>query len=159
MLITRAELARQLEELWGQLTASERRADEWNLEVEELQELLADQGAARSREKWLHFKLNDLDCWLGETQRDLEQTLEELAAARMDESNELELQAKKEVRELNSQIGELNCQLQANQEEMAEAYDMLDHAKWEIEQLGMEMKLEVMRELLEMRCWKYMLEI
>ena len=36
MPITKAELARQLEELRGQLTVSERRADEQSLEVEEL---------------------------------------------------------------------------------------------------------------------------
>ena len=42
----------------------------------------------------------------------------------MDDPKEQELKAGQEVRELKAQLGKLNCQLQNNQEEMAEAYMM-----------------------------------
>lgn len=57
--------------------------------------------------------------------------MEELAAAEMNNPNEQEFEAGQEVRELKAQLEELDCQLRANKEEMAEAYDVLDQVKWE----------------------------
>lgn len=48
------------------------------------------------------------------------------------------------MRELKAQLGELNCQLWANQKEVTEAYDALDRAKWEVGELRTEMKIEIM---------------
>ena len=144
MPITKAELAKQLDEAREQLYRAERRAEERTLEVEQLRQKLVEQEGATSGEKRLRFELKALDRQLRETQRDLEQTAEELAAARMDDPNEQELEARQEVRELKAQLSELNCQLQANREEMAEAYDALDRAKWGMEQLRTEMKFEIM---------------
>ena len=45
------------------------------------------------------------------------------------------LGAETEVSKLRAQLGELNCQLWANQEEMAEAYNAVDRVRWEMEQL------------------------
>ena len=96
MSITKAELVKQLEEL---LRTAERRAEEQSLEVEELQELLAKERGARSSQKQLHFELNALNCQLRESRRDLEQTAEGLAAARMRKPNEPDLEAGQYVRE------------------------------------------------------------
>ena len=136
MPITKAELAKQLDEAREQLYRAERRAEERTLEVEQLRQELVEREGVTSGEKRLRFELKALDRQLRETQRDLEQTAEELAAARMDDPHEPELGAGQEVRELKGQLSELNCQLQANREEMAEAYDALDRAKWEMEQLN-----------------------
>ena len=63
----------------------------------------------------------------------------------MDDPNEQALKAGQEGREVKAQLGELNSQLQANSEEMAEAYDALDHAKRGMEQLRLEIKFEIIR--------------
>ena len=145
MPITKAELAKQLDELQRQLLMAERKVDERSMEVEELQRALAEQEGARASKKRLRFELKALDRKLKETQRDLEQTTEELAAVREDDPDERVPRAETEVSELRVQLGELNCQLRANQEEMAEAYDAVDHVKCEMEQLRTEMILEVMK--------------
>ena len=43
--------------------------------------------------------------------------------------------AETEVSKLRAQLGEPNCQLRANQEKMAEAYNAVDRVRWEMEQL------------------------
>ena len=91
MPITKAELAKQLDEPREQLYRAERRGEERTLEVEQLQQKLVDQEGVRSGEKQLRFKHKALDGQLRDTQRDLEETAEELAAARMDDPNEQEL--------------------------------------------------------------------
>ena len=53
----------------------------------QLRQKLVKQEGARSGEKRLRFELKALDCQFCETQRDLEQIAEELAAARMDDPN------------------------------------------------------------------------
>ena len=81
-----------------------------------MEELQGRHKGVRSSEKRLNFELKALDCRLCRTQKDLEQTTEELATTRMNDPNKQELKAGQEVRELKAQLSELNCQLWANQE-------------------------------------------
>ena len=73
------------------------------MEVVGLRRELAEQEGARSGEKRLWFKLKALDHQLRKTQRDLEQTAEELAATRVD------CPGGEQVPEAEQEVSELQC--------------------------------------------------